>query len=336
MTLSESLLLRPDDSRLTWQGVVSLECAKEWVAPWRLPHRQRGLFPPERLQERARMPAGVRIAFHSDTTVVAGQIADPDPELSSIDLCCDGQLVGSVELAGRDAFCFQELLPGPKETELWLPQFGIFRLRTLELSAGATLYPFEDSRPRWITYGSSITQCRAARSPTWTWPAIVARTLGLNLTCLGFGGECHLDTMVARMVRDLPADVISLCLGINVFGGASLSPRTFRPAIIGFVQTLREGHPDSPLIVVSPIYSPPREGTPNVVGLSLATMRQEIETAVRTLQEHGDTNIYYVDGLSILGPDHAHLLPDDLHPNAEGYKLMGRNLSRIFTDILAS
>jgi hypothetical protein len=281
------------------------------------------------------MPAGVRIAFQSDTTMVAGEVLNADPESSLIDLCCDDQFVGTAELAGRDGFCFDNLPGDSKRIELWLPQFGVFRLRRLELSAGATVTPIEDARPRWITYGSSITQCRAAESPIQTWPAIVARTLGFNLTCLGFGGECHIDNMIARMIRDLPADVISLCLGINVFGSASLSPRTFRPAIIGFVQTLREGHPNIPLIVMSPIYSPQREVTPNVVGFDLPFMRQEIETAVHTLQQYGDSNIHYIDGLTNLGADHAHLLPDDLHPNAEGYKLMGKNISMAFAQILA-
>jgi lysophospholipase L1-like esterase len=195
--------------------------------------------------------------------------------------------------------------------------------------------PIQEARPRWITYGSSITQCRGAASPTQTWPAIVSQALDYNLTCMGFGGECHLDSMVARTIRDTPADVISLCLGINVYGGASLSPRTFRPAVIGFVQTIREGHPDTPLIVMSPIVSPPREETANVVGFDLPWMRQEIATAVRTLVDNGDAHIHYVDGLQILGPEHAHLLPDNLHPNAEGYKLMGNNITRIFREILA-
>ena len=36
--------------------------------------------------------------------------------------------------------------------------------------------------------------------------------------------------------------------------------------------------------------------------------------------------------LELFGPDLAHLLPDDLHPNAEGYKIMGQN----FVDKVAS
>ncbi|MBL7199415.1 MAG: GDSL family lipase [Anaerolineae bacterium] len=328
-------LLRPDDPRLTWQGAVSLERTDGWVAPWRIPCEDRVLFPPERLGERLAMPAGVRIVFRSNTTLLAGRLASPHPESSPIDLCCDGVLFGSIPLAGRDAFRFDGLPPGDKLIELWLPQFGTFRLRSLEVSDGATCAPCTDVRPRWITYGSSITQCRAAESPTRTWPAIVSRARGLDLFCLGVGGECHLDTMIARMIRDQPADLISLALGINVMGEASLSPRTFRPAVIGFVQIIREKHPHCPLIVRSPIFSPARETTANAVGFTLQMMRQEVQAAVEALIAHGDCNIHYVDGLEVLGPEFAHLLPDGLHPNADGYKVIGQRFSRVVARILS-
>jgi hypothetical protein len=315
--------LSPNDPRLSWHGAVSLQQTDQWTMPWRAPYADRILFPTP-LLERAAMPAGVRLAFLSDTTHIAGTI-DPQADNSRLDLCCDGNRVGSVELARRDSFQFDNLKSGEKLIELWLPQYGSFRLKSLQLSDGASVEPFEETRPRWITYGSSITQCRAAESPIYTWPAIVAREHGLNLTCLGYGGQCHLDPMVARMIRDLPADYISICAGINIQGASSLSPRTFRPAIIGSVQTIREKHPDIPLVLISPIYSPPRENHPNVVGFNLKLMREEVAAAVNVLRTHGDANIHYLNGLELFGAKYAHLLPDELHPNAEGYKVMGRN-----------
>ena len=315
--------LKPDTPQLTWQGTVSLQKTENWVMPWRTPHPMHVLFP-EPLLERSAMPAGVRISFRSNTTRVSGTIV-PQNESGILDLCCDGEVVASLDLTQKDNFAFEGLSGEEKLIELWLPQFGQFQLRNLTIDDGATLRPFADARPRWVTYGSSITQCRTAASATQTWPAIVARQHGLNLTCLGYGGQCHLDAMVARMIRDLPADYISMCLGINIQGASSLGPRTFRPAIIGAVQIVREKHPDIPLVLMSPIYSPPTEETPNAVGFHLKGMREEVQAAAEALQSQGDRNIHYVDGLRVFGADYEHLLPDALHPDAEGYRVMGKN-----------
>lgn len=293
--------------------------------PWRIPFEDKNLFADE-LVERAAMPAGVRLRFRSNSSLVHGY-CDPIPERSPIDLVVDGKFVGSAETADRSEFRFEGLGDGSKLFELWLPQFGEFRFRGMMLSDGALVAePDNESNTRWITYGSSITQCRDAASPTRTWPSIVARKRKYDLTCLGFGGQCHLDPMVARVIRDSDVDLISLCLGINIYGGASLSSRTFKPGILGFVKIIRERHVTTPIVLMSPIYSPGREDTPNEVGFTLQQMRAEVYMAAKTLRSHGDENIHYINGLDVFSSEHAHLLPDDLHPNSEGYGLMAGSL----------
>jgi hypothetical protein len=294
--------------------------------PWRIPYKDRALFPPAELLARTAMPAGVRLTFRSDTTVLRGSFI-PTPEMAPLDLCCDGELIASIPLDNQSHFHVDGLPAGEKLIELWLPQFGEFRLQSLLIANGATLAAHPDPRPRWITYGSSITQCRTAASPTQTWPAIVARTLGFNLTCLGFGGQCHLDPMIARMIHDQPADFLSICVGINIYGGATLSPRTFRGALIGFIQSVRDAHPQIPFVVMSPIYSPPRETTPNAVGFTLQAVRHEVAAAVDILRCAGDLDLHYINGLEIFGSEYTHLLPDALHPDAEGYRIMGQNFT---------
>lgn len=309
------------DTRNLWHGHISLHQTDDWTQPWRLPFEQIALFPPEGLREKAAMAAGVRLAFHSDSISVAGEIEET---AGQIDLFVDGEYVETLELAGKTRFQFDGLATENKLIELWLPQGNPFRLRTLEIDDEANLQPYSDNRPRWTTYGSSITHCGAAQSPAYTWPAIAARERNVNLTCLGFGGQCHLDSMIARLIRDRDADFISLCLGINMHGG-SVGVRAFQPAIIGFVQIIREKHPHVPLLLMSPIYSPPRETNPNATGWTLPRMREEVQAAYQALRDSGDENVHYLDGLKLFGPEHAHLLPDGLHPNGEGYKQMGRN-----------
>lgn len=223
---------------------------------------------------------------------------------------------------------FEGLPEREKRIELYLSQKADMVITGLSIDADATRSLLPDDRPRWITYGSSITQAKAAASPAQTWPAIVARRQKLHLTALGYSAQCHMEPMVARMIRDLDADFISLCIGINIQGGASLSPRTFKWAAVGMVKIIRERHPEIPIVVQSPIFSPDREINENVVGLNLVKMREELADAVERLRALGDDRLFYLDGLKIFGPEHIDHLPDRLHPDAEGYRIMADNFEK--------
>lgn len=117
--------------------------------------------------------------------------------------------------------------------ELWLPHAASVLIQSLEVAGPSTVTKFADRRPRWLTHGSSITHCSEAHSPSRTWPATAARLADLHLTSLGYGGQCHLDQTVARMIRDTPADVISLKLGINLHNMTSATHRTFAAMALG-------------------------------------------------------------------------------------------------------
>ena len=230
---------------------------------------------------------------------------------------------------------WKDLPAGDKLISIWLHQFATFDLTEIAVEDGADIGMAADSRKRWTAYGSSITHSRDGIGPTGTWPAIVARKLDLNLTCLGFGGQCHLDPIYARTIRDIPADLISLKLGINTYG-RSLSPRTFRPAIIGFVERIREKHPVTPLVLCSPIYSRPREDAAAFDdGFSLQFMRGEVSAVVEMYWSRGDRYIHYVNGLAIAGEELAHTMPDDTHPNGEAQPYMAENFIREVEPLLA-
>ena len=318
--------INPDDTRLKWKGVVSTETTKEGVMPWRIPFTEKDLFAWQ-LVERAAMPAGVRLEFGSNTSYLE-MFFDSIPDRSPVDIFCDGELLATLSTANLNFLRVENLGSKNKAIQIWLPQWGELRIKKLVIENDAILTePKGPKDTKWVTYGSSITQCRTADSPSQTWPALVARKNDLDLTCMGYGGQCHLDPMIARTIRDLPADIISLCLGINIYGASSLNQRTFQPGILGFVQILREKHIDAPIIVMSPIYSPGREDTLNEVGMTLQVMRSEIANSVDILKGLGDMNIHYVDGLDIFDNQYENLLPDNLHPNNEGYSIMANNIS---------
>ena len=318
--------ISPDDARLKWKGTVSKEVTDDGVMPWRIPYTQKDLFAWQ-LVERAAMPAGVCLEFVSNTPYIE-IFCDPVADRSPIDVFCNGALHSTIETANLDFLLLENFDPTNNALQIWLPQHGEFRIKKFVIDDESILTKSEDQQNRkWITYGSSITQCRDADSPSQTWPALVARKNNLDLTCMGYGGQCHLDPMVALTIRDLPSDIISLCLGINIYGASSLNERTFQPGILGFVQILREKHMDIPIIVMSPIYSPDREENPNEVGMTLQMMRSEIKNSVDILKSLGDVNIHYIDGLAVFDRQYETLLPDKLHPNNEGYSIMANNIS---------
>jgi len=192
----------------------------------------------------------------------------------------------------------------------------------LKANDGAACRVVPDPRPKWVTYGSSITHCVRSLSPARTWPAAVARARGLNLTCLGYGGQAHLETLAAMMIRDLPADLITLKLGINTING-SLNQRTFYPAVTGMVRLIREKHPATPIVLISPITYPPNEIIPNVVGMTMQLMRAEIERAYHNLIELGDQHLYHLNGLELFDEALLDRYSDDqCHPKGEGQLVM--------------
>jgi hypothetical protein len=168
---------------------------------------------------------------------------------------------------------------------------------------------------------------------------------GLELINLGFSGQAQLDGFTARAIRDTPAELISLKLGINVVNADSMRMRAFIPAVHAFLDTIRDGHPDTPLLLISPVHSPSVEdrpgpsyvdpaagklwfttdGTPAEVAqgrLSMESVRAALAALTAGRAEH-DPNLSYLDGRELFGPDDLEHLPDNLHPDPAGYQLMG-------------
>jgi GDSL-like Lipase/Acylhydrolase family len=225
---------------------------------------------------------------------------------------------------------------GRRCVAIWLPHTAAAEL--LGIRADADLVAAPVAMPRWVHYGSSISHCSNAETPMGVWPVRAAEQLGLHLTNLGLGGSAHLDPYVARTIRDLPADLISAKIGINVVNGNSFTARTFTPAVHGFLDTVREGHLLTPIVVISPIACPVHERHPGPTSFDLhgrahhldvsrspadglLTLR-DIRAALASIvqgRRRTDVNLWYLDGLSLLGEgDVAHLV-DGLHPDAAGY-----------------
>jgi len=328
--------IEPASASLYWRGAYYWQPDGGLWRPWRLPPQRALRAHAPELIDRAQMAAGVRAECTTDAESVSlrMRVSELLENPSVLDLTVDGELVERVRLQAGEHHIEVALPPGSHDLCLWLPQAGYCAVGALQLHGAEHCAPLP-RRPRWVTYGSSISQCTSAAGPSLTWPALVAGRLDWDLTCLGFGGQCHLDPIVERTFESVEADVISLCLGINNYGGSTFSGRAFAAQVSGFIERVREAHPTVPILVMSPIASPEREETPNAAGLTLAQMRQMVADAVHVLTEH-DARLSLIDGLEILPAADSHLLEDGLHPSTAGYGVMAERLAVHFERLLGS
>ncbi|QEV21620.1 GDSL-type esterase/lipase family protein [Streptomyces alboniger] len=362
------------------RGALDLERTEHGVLPHRLPARARAQCADGQLAMAEAQPSGVRLAFRTRATTVeldtlrtkmSYQGAPPRPD-GVYDLLVDGVLSGQASVTGGNVLLVDmttgsaETVPGPvgtvrfpslpdrvKNVEIWLPHNEITQLVALRTDAPVEPAP-GDGRKVWLHHGSSISHGSEAASPTGTWPALAASLGGVELINLGLGGSALLDPFTARALRDTPADLISVKIGLNIVNLDLMRLRAFGPAVHGFLDTIREGHPTAPLLVVSPILCPIHEDTPGpgapdlenigegrlrfkAMGdpaeraagkLTLNVIRDELARIVHQ-RAADDANLHYLDGRDLYGQaDAAELpLPDQLHPDAAIHRLMAERFA---------
>ncbi|MFF8404630.1 GDSL-type esterase/lipase family protein [Streptomyces sp. NPDC015684] len=362
------------------RGALDLERTPYGLLPHRLPARARAQCADPQLALAESQPSGVRLAFRTRATAVELDTlptkrvytgAPPRPD-GVYDLLVDGRMAGSATATGGNTLTIDmstgraEHRPGPvatvrfaglsdtvKDVEIWLPHNETTELVALRTDAPVEPAPHRGRRV-WLHHGSSISHGSDAASPTTTWPALAASLGGVELINLGLGGSALLDPFTARALRDTPADLISVKIGINLVNTDLMRLRAFGPAAHGFLDTIREGHPATPLLVVSPVLCPLHEDTPGPTvpdlsalsegrlrfraagdpaeraagKLTLGVIRAELSRIVRE-RAADDPWLHHLDGRELYGEaDFAEVpLPDGLHPDAATHRRIGERFA---------
>ncbi|MFF8970700.1 GDSL-type esterase/lipase family protein [Streptomyces sp. NPDC014995] len=365
------------------RGALEIERTEHGILPHRLPAAARAQCADGQLAMAEAQPSGVRLAFRTRATAVELDTlptkrdyvgAPPRPD-GVYDLLVDGRLTAQGSVTGGHTLTidmttgtfehrpgspgtvrFTDLPEGSKDIEIWLPHNERTELVALRTDAPVDPAPADPDRRVWLHHGSSISHGSDAASPTAIWPALAARLGGVELVNLGLAGSALLDPFTARVLRDTPADLISVKIGINLVNADLMRLRAFTPAVHGFLDTIREGHPATPLLVVSPVLCPMHEETPGpsvpdlgdlgsgrlrfvpmgdraeVAGgkLTLRVIRDELARIVAQ-RAADDPNLHHLDGRELYGEGDATELPlpDQLHPDAATHRRMGERFAAL-------
>ena len=226
----------------------------------------------------------------------------------SIELIIDGFItkihyVKDLQKKGKVKF---EMPTGEKKVTVYLPADATILIGNFEINA--EVFPVEkNEKVLWL--GDSITQGFGPLRSAHTYVSVANRLLNYDIINQGIGGYIY-DKNVLLNMEGYSPDKIIVSLGTNQYGTESMKD------IEDYYERLSEVYGDRPVLCITPIW---RGDSPDGVEV-LAKFCQKIKDICKKY-----SNITVVDGFRLV-PHASEYFLDNLHPNALGSEIYGRNL----------
>lgn len=194
--------------------------------------------------------------------------------------------------------------------------------RTAHISAPT---PYLHEKPV-VYYGSSITQGGCASRPGNAYQAIISRHLSVDHVNLGFSGSAKGEVAMAEYIATLDMSVFVMDYDHNAPSIEHLE-NTYYP----FYRTVRERHPNLPIIFVS---------APDILrdptGCGRYTQSRDLICAYfERAKREGDKNVYFIDGAELFGGEEWDACTvDGTHPNDLGFYRMAVRIGKEIEQLL--
>jgi lysophospholipase L1-like esterase len=280
----------------------------------------------------AQVPVGVRLELAGDaeTIVIGYETRNADPGWQGdagrvFELWRDGVLAQPAIPAEVGEGQVSLPLGAVEHAIIYLPERMLPRIKSIDVLNGS-VQP-GPPQPRWICYGDSIAEGWVASSPSSSWAATAAREHGLDIVNMGYAGAARGELASADQIAQLKADVISLTHGTNCWLRALFTPELMRESFKTFLDVVRTGHPETPIVFSSPLLRPEAEETPNKVGATLVDLRDAMEEVARARDD-----VILIPGRDLID---GSMLADEVHPNDTGHAAIAAALGPVIAKAVA-
>ncbi len=209
---------------------------------------------------------------------------------------------------------------------LYFPYCGKLQHVEIGIDSEARLeagVPYRNELPV-VFYGSSITMGVGADRSGSNYVSMISQRYNLHFLNLGFAGNAKGEPVLAEYMAGLEMSAFVCDYDHNAYG-----PTLLRDTHLPLYKAIRAKNPDIPYIIISR-----PDGRMN----SLAYNKKRRDLIYETYQyakEHGDNNVFFIDGMSLFeGPYYHNCTKDGIHPNELGFFRMAAKIGPVVAGVL--
>ena len=294
-------------------------------------------------QRRLKFPAGLAVAFKTNSNIIYIYTDYADASLDPIDaspISYRGYDLyikqnGEWRFAAAKAVSIKHLTDtmrllkytGGQEMEclLYLPLSSELNSVQIGVEAQAFIVPLEQPfRYRIGVHGSSYTHGASTVRAGMSYPSQLERMTGLQMLNLGCSGRAKLQPYFAQALADAQMDALLL----DVFSNPNVSEMKER--LFPFIEKIQSTHPDIPIIFQQTIYREGRTFDHFVENEEAEKMRTADSLMAIAVKKY--KNVYYIVP-NPTNKEHTTTV-DGTHPDDYGYTLWAESIRKPLLKIL--
>ncbi len=185
-----------------------------------------------------------------------------------------------------------------REYKIFLPLYD--GLKNIEIGIDNSSFirkPRKSEKKPIIFYGTSITQGACASRPGMAHTNIISRKLDRNVINFGFSGNGRMEQPISELISESdPTFYVIECMP-NMYPSDMVTSNT-----IPLVDTIRNKHPNTPIILVD-LFTSPLTVLDNNADKGTYEMNNALKTEYEKMISNGYDNIIYLESSNALGYD---------------------------------